>query len=76
MTTIKEELEKSYKRSCLESEIYLWQIYIIDHPEHKETYQKAIGENLDKLKLLEGYVMRPKSSWKNKSTTKKRVKKG
>jgi len=54
MTTIKEELEKSYKRSCLESEIYLWQIYIIDHPEHKETYQKSIGENLDKLKELEG----------------------
>jgi len=53
MTTIKEELEKSYKKANLESEIYLWQIYIIDHPEHKETYQKAIGENLDKLKSLE-----------------------
>ena len=54
MITIKEELEKNYKRCCLEGEIYLWQIYIIDHPEHKETYQKAIGENLDKLTLLEG----------------------
>ena len=52
MTTIKEELEKSYKRSCLEGEIYLWQIYIIDHPEHKEVYQNAIGENLEKLKML------------------------
>ena len=54
MKTIKEELQKSYDISCLEGEIYLWQIYIIDHPEHRETYQKAIGENLDKLKLLEG----------------------
>ena len=53
MTTIKEELEKSYKKTSLEGEIYLWQIYIIDHPEQKETYQKAIGENLDKLKELE-----------------------
>lgn len=53
MTTIKEELERSYKKTSLEGEIYLWQIYIIDHPEHKETYQKAIGENLDKLKELE-----------------------
>jgi len=53
MTTIREELEKSYKRSSLEGEIYLWQIYIIDHPEHKETYQNAIGENLEKLKMLQ-----------------------
>jgi hypothetical protein len=54
MTTIKEELEKSYNKTVLEGEIYLWQIYIIDHPEHKETYQKAIGENLKKLRLIEG----------------------
>lgn len=53
MNTIKEELERSYKRSCLESEVYLWQIHIIDHPEQKETYQKAIGENLEKIKKLD-----------------------
>ena len=52
MTTIKEELEKSYRRSCLEGEVYLWQLYIMEHPEHKETYQNAIGDNLNKLKNL------------------------
>jgi hypothetical protein len=40
-------------KTCLESEIYLWQILIIDHPDHREKYQKAIGENLDKIKELE-----------------------
>jgi hypothetical protein len=54
MTTLREELERAYKKSCLESEIYLWQICIIDNPEDKETYQNSIGENLEKLKKLEG----------------------
>lgn len=53
MNTIREELERAYKKSCLESEIYLWQICIIDNPEDKETYQNSIGENLEKLKNLE-----------------------
>lgn len=53
MSTIREELERAYRQSYLESEIYLWQICIIDHPEDKETYQNSIGENLEKLKNLE-----------------------
>jgi hypothetical protein len=54
MMTSREELEKNYIKSCLEGEIYLWKIYILDHPEHMETYQKSIADNLEKLKLLEG----------------------
>ena len=42
MKNIRMDLEKRYRISCLESEIYLWQLCIIDHPEDKECYENSI----------------------------------
>ena len=53
MRNIKEDLEKRYKKTRLEGEIYLWQIWIMEHPEDKETYEDAIGRNIKELKELE-----------------------
>jgi hypothetical protein len=52
MESIKKDLEKRYKISMLESEIYLWQLCIIEHPDDKECYEVSIKNNLDKLKEL------------------------
>ena len=54
MENIKKDLEKKYKIYNLKSEICLWQIHIIEHPNDKECYQNAIADNLNKLKKLEG----------------------
>lgn len=53
MDTIKEDLLKRYEIARLESEIYLWQVCIIDKPDEKDCYQNAIADNLHKLKTLE-----------------------
>ena len=47
---IREDLKKRYEEHRLKSEIYLWQLHIIEHPEDKECYENAIKGNLDKLK--------------------------
>jgi len=46
---LKKDLERRYKKSCLEGEIYLWQIHIMEHPDDKECYENAIADNIRKL---------------------------
>lgn len=54
MNNIVDDLRKSYEKTCLEGEVYLWQIYIIEHPnENTKCYKESIKSNLDKLKNLE-----------------------
>ena len=50
MKNIKEDLRKRYKEHMLKSEIYLWQIHILEHPNDKECYENAIADNIRKLK--------------------------
>ena len=40
------------KQDGLKSEIYLWQLHILEHPDDKECYEDAISSNLNKLKTL------------------------
>jgi len=52
MDELKKDLQKRYEKCKLEGEIYLWQIYIMEHPEDKECYEDAIKRNLDELRVI------------------------
>jgi hypothetical protein len=55
LKNLKDDLERRYSISCLEGEIYLWQLYILNHPdEDVECYKNAIAENLNLLAELKG----------------------
>ena len=52
MKEIEEDLKKRYKEHHLKSEIYLWQLHILEHPKDAESYRNAIADNFKKLKEL------------------------
>jgi hypothetical protein len=55
LVDIKKDLEIRYRICNLEGEIYLWQLYILNHPdEDVECYKNAIAENLNLLAELKG----------------------
>ena len=62
MKEIEEDLKKRYKEHHLKSEIYLWQLYILEHPKDVEAYRNAIADNFKKLKELnismQEYILR------------------
>jgi len=52
MDNIKKDLKKRYKEHSLKSEIYLWQLHIIENPNDRECYENAIKDNINKLREL------------------------
>ena len=52
MEEIKKDLVVRYKKNRLISEIFLWQIHIIENPKDRECYEKAIKNNLDELRKI------------------------
>lgn len=53
MIKVKEDLRKRYEKHSMLSEIYLWQLHIIENPDDRECYQNAIADNLKKIKGLD-----------------------